>query len=116
MEREQALQTLHEQLPPDVGFSVRCATTTHTVEDFFKSPPTRTGEYRNVEQWTVTLQCRRGEQHYLESTSAVTLAAVVADSMEQFRGWERQLSAKPPKQVAPSRAAGAEQVEQREAM
>ena len=114
MEQEQALRTLHESLPPDVGFSVRCARTTHTVEDFFKSPPTRTGEYRCEEQWTVTLQTRRNDQVYLEATREPALAAAVANAIEQFRAWERQAAQKPPKLVAPGRADA--KVDQREAM
>jgi hypothetical protein len=103
MDREQALQALHDTLPPNVGFSVRCATTTHSREDFFKSPPTRTGEYRSEEQWTVTLQCRRGAEMYLEATREPTLADAVNSAIEQFRAWERQEAEKPPKLVAPIR-------------
>ena len=114
MDREQALQTLHETLPIDVGFSVRHARTTHTEEDFFKSPPTRTGEYRSEEQWTVTLQCRRADQAYLEATREPALAAAVANAIAQFQAWERQEAQKPPKLVAPSRANT--KVDQREAM
>ena len=113
MDREQALRTLHESLPLDVGFSVRCARTTHTEENFFKSPPTRTGEYRCEEQWTVTLQTRRNDQVYLEATREPALAAAVANAIGQFQAWERQAQ-KPPKLVAPSRADA--KVDQREAM
>ena len=112
MNRGQALRTLHETLPPDVGFSVRCATTTHSEEDFFKSPPARTGEYRSEEQWTVTLQSRRSE--YLEATREPMLDAAVSKAIEHFRAWEREAAQKPPKLVAPSRANS--KVDQREAM
>jgi hypothetical protein len=114
MDKEQALQKLHETLPTDVGFSVRWAQTTHSKEDFLRSPPVRTGQYHHEEQWTVTLQCRRGEPMYLEAMREPTLQAAVHNAVEHFRAWERQEAEKPPKLVAPSRANS--KVDQREAM
>ena len=115
MDKEQALRTLHETLPLDVGFSVRWATTVHSKEDFLQKPPVRTGAYHHEEQWTITLQCRRGEgPMYLEASREPTLAAAVTHAIAQFRAWERQEAQKPPKLVAPSRAA--DKIDQREAM
>ena len=119
MDREQALRVLHKTLPPDVGFSVRYAQTTHSNENFLHRPPVRTGEYRSEENWAVTLQCHRGERYYLESTIKRTLGDAVSSAVEQFRAWESPAAAqqKPPKQLAPSRAqATVDQQQQREAM
>ena len=115
MQREQALQVLHETLPADVGFSVRYAQTTHSNENFLHRPPVRTGSYRSEENWAVTLQCHRGERYYLESTIKRTLADAVSSAVEQFREWEQQTAQKPPRLVVPSRAS-AKADQQREAM